>query len=524
MESSSIQIHKGDPNEPVVPDLIIHSFQKEKSSFDVFGVLQMKMKTVPIVKHPILLYFMIDSSGSMDDLCKDRRTKMYHVLNTITNIIKYCAKRTSQVYILVDTFDIKIQSIIPLTPISAETEEILISKLKEINPENSTNIELALETVRERIDTYREKFPDIYHIFMTDGEANVGVENPYQLSQNIHPDSNHIFIGFGNTHNVTMLKIFSAHNIRCDYRFIDNGENAGMVYGEIMHSILYPALKDVSITILNGQIYDWRNNDWTSVYQESFIDSEILKTYHIRCEKKTELRVIIHGKTYFETNECENYADTTHVVYLPETSDTELYKYIFRQQTMELLSQCTKSDISRNACVNSKKEIREFFRQMREFMRRRHCMYDPFMCLLCEDIITAYNTIGTHLCQMYCTSRQSSQGRQSSYTVKYTEETVLESPPRNKFPCPPILRRQTNRFEMDTFVPATQPEMYDDPFDIEPLTTFHICEKEKSHNPFCIEDDIEYHIQPSISDVVLNQTYSTPGRQQLMSELSQQTE
>jgi hypothetical protein len=170
---------------------------------------------------------------------------------------------------------------------------------------------------------------------------------------------------------------------------------------------------------------------------------------------------------------------------------------------------------------------------------------------------------------MYCTSRQSSQGRQSSYTVQYNEHGDYDSLENHydddndtqidnfnqatvsvtafaaakrfrNIPYPSPIRRQSNRFHNPP-IPATQMIMEeDDPFDVEPLTAFHTPKNDDMQN--CIssplinndnnevgmdsdfaEDDIEYHLNPNSNSTRLNQTYSTPGRKQLMSDLSQQS-
>jgi hypothetical protein len=345
-----------------------------------------------------------------------------------------------------------------------------------------------------------------------------------------------------------MLQTFST-NVGCDYRFVNNGENAGMVYGEIMHTILRPALKNVSIEVQNGTIYDWRTNTWTSLCYESSIDSEVLKTYNIKCESGSQLRVTVRGITF----ENDKYEEIVQEVNCEETNTEPLYKYMFRQHTLELLSQCrTSSSISRIAQKACKKELKEFFKKMRQFMRRQNLTTDPFMYLLCEDIITAYKTIGTDLGNMYCTSRQSSQGRESSYSERYDEDTQVHpyaTPLRNNkknignIPPPPKLRRQINNSPLVLFQSNFENIMGDiaeesntgtDPFDIPTITLLNQ-QSVLPHQPLELtrphrrqeelvndEDDIENYIDQTKTEDTsnLNKTYSTPSRTRLMTQLS----
>jgi hypothetical protein len=53
---------------------------------------------------------------------------------------------------------------------------------------------------------------------------------------------------------------------------------------------------------------------------------------------------------------------------------------------------------------------------MRIFMRNKELLSDPFMLLLCDDILVVYNNLHTNESSMYLSARQVSQGTQQSYT------------------------------------------------------------------------------------------------------------
>lgn len=558
MENCMIKLHCGDPNEPVTPENTIDSFQHNQELH--FAILQMKMKNIPVLDLPTFLYFNIDFSGSMDDECKDGKTKLYHVQSTIINIIKYCAENTTQLSIQVDGFDVETMCFIPMIQVSKENAPSLIQKIKKIKGRGSTNIEIALTNASYVI--YQEcetgRFESIHHIFLTDGEANVGSNSPYYLSELINTKCVNTFIGFGNHHNTEMLQTF-ATKMWCDYRFVNNGENAGMVYGEIMHTILRPAIKCVTIDVINGSVYDWRNNMWTSTCEESSIESEITKTYHLRCETTSNLSIRMKMQVYNENT--KKYEECVkHIEY--EAANAEpLYKYVFRQQTLEVLTHCrdsTKLYISNKEC---KKELKVLFKKMCQFMRRQNMMTDPFMKLLCEDIVTTYRTIGTSLGEMYCTSRHSSQGRESSFTVQYDEDEMdVHVRPRTsglyRSYALSIVHNSDSKEEADdddpfhSFIneaniktvvmkyneePQEQPgqtipliqRMYNQYFeDIKTQPTPSQEEENESDT-----DDLSVYIRRNYqtstrrvnNDVSsLNQTYSTPGRRDLMTQLTQE--
>jgi len=174
------------------------------------------------------------------------------------------------------------------------------------------------------------------------------------------------------------------------------------------------------------------------------------------------------------------------------------------------------------------------------------------MYLLCEDIITAYKTIGTDLGNMYCTSRQSSQGRESSYSERYDEDIQVQpytTPLRNNkknignIPPPPKLCRQINNSPLVLFQSNFETIMGNiteefnaetDPFNVPTITQL----EQQSALPqqqveFTIlplreeelvkdEDNIENYIDQTKSEgpTKFNKTYSTPHRTRLMTQLS----
>jgi hypothetical protein len=65
-----------------------------------------------------------------------------------------------------------------------------------------------------------------------------------------------------------------------DY-FVDKLENSGLVYGEILHDIVYKFMTNVRLTIQNGLIYDFKKNVWVESFNVGELVSEANKIYHI---------------------------------------------------------------------------------------------------------------------------------------------------------------------------------------------------------------------------------------------------
>lgn len=124
-----------------------------------------------------------------------------------------------------------------------------------------------------------------FHIFMSDGQVTCGTSDKDDLFELVSDKYPNIFIGFGMDHDACLMQHL-AKKTNGSYYVVDKIENAGLVFGEILHGILYPALKSVVIEIQNGEIYNYLNNTWSSTLEISSIPSEAKKTYHLRSLKQ----------------------------------------------------------------------------------------------------------------------------------------------------------------------------------------------------------------------------------------------
>ena len=113
-------------------------------------------------------------------------------------------------------------------------------------------------------------------------------------------------------------------------------------------------------------------------------------------------------------------------------------------------------------------------------MKKNNIESDSLMKMLCDDIYITYKTIGTSIANMFSYARQTSQGRQQSYTVAtidIQEEYKMDSQipeTLNNFdndldeipPCPPPfgLRRRQIVFEDDDDINYTFNQTFLSPY------------------------------------------------------------
>jgi hypothetical protein len=522
IDQATIQFHNG--NDDLVTLL---NFPEQHR----FGLLNVKVSTIPIRKEKQLISFSVDISGSMDDPCSDGNSKLHHCRETLKNMIQYFGTiEEKNVYIQVDVFDDKGETVIPAVCVSQENVSELIETVNNINHRGQTNIELALNRAVETIGKYRVENPGVKvtHIFMTDGDATVGMKINSALANLINDQYANIFVGMGSNHNATMLQLFSE-KLKAEYRFIDSGEKTGLVYGEILHRLLYNAIDEVVVSANGGEIYDWKTDSWKTSIVEDVFDSGIEKIYQIRSTQPSSMTVDIIGKLTQDGSVelLEN------VESLPDLEDVEtgeifpvdLTKYIFRQRTQSLLYSCRKLSVNHGSDYdNLKTKMKDLFREMRVYIRTNNLNTDSFMLVLCEDISTSYRNLGTESGRMYSGARQTSQGRQDTFTPRYEAPRRYEAPPApmrhprmqrqnalatqiefDDLPTPPRATRTPSR---SLFSQETDVDNWNEP--------------EEEHKEEVVSedpDDLEYYVygnQQQQTQVEIASAYSTPGRLQLM--------
>ena len=422
-----------------------------------FGILEIEViETVPTTI-PQEILFSIDMSGSMGDLCKDNRTKMEHAKNTTKNIVSVLSNLEGAVSMCIHGFNNKVKEFLKWTKIEKEEIANIIEKIEKMKPSESTNIELAIRKAEKSHNKSQIPYSQKTHIFLTDGIANEGESDSEKLAEMIqqselHNDTKtkqHIFVGFGDDHNSNLLQKMADRSQSGIYYFVDKIERTGLVFGEIVHGIMYKVLEDVEIEIENGEIYDYKTNTWSNKLVVPSLVGEAKKIYHIRTDNtNTTLSSNIKAKVkarVYNTNEL--------VEELIENNlqNKDLIKYMWRQRTQELLCEvnlfskeketitqsCFKEGKENHTLENHKlednkrriknkkieirKKLSEFLTSLKNYMTEYKLENDEFYKTIYEDIKTTNNTFDKYNATMYSCARQNSQGRQTTYSPRYEE-------------------------------------------------------------------------------------------------------
>ena len=513
-----------------------------------FGILN--LTTVPYpppnVEHDFV--FVVDRSGSMSDTCSDGRSKMQHIIHTLKNMIIYFNENTDlqanniKINVTIFVFDYSFVRVIERTQITEENLNSILAKIDKIRPNDSTNIELALKETNKYILELQELYPEnqINHIFMTDGEATAGDMNPHNLRKLVNKNIYNSFVGFGLEHDANLLDIISSVN-NSNYYFIDAIERAGLVYGEILHNLLYKLLYDVEIIVERGLIYNYKSNLWTDKLYIGDITGETNKIYHIIFEVDESE---ISRKCYVQVDYKNHQEIAMNCLHVLQKEENEIYftPYNFRQRTMELLyeakqiqqkkyndedetkifnnNQSSNNQSNKEQIKEIKQRMDDLFNEMKQYISdvKSDDVKDnkKFIKNLCDDIYITRKTFGSTYGIMFSCARQTSQGTQRCYTVNTTPtarfaSTSFDIDEGNLSPTK--LRRQSNSsssdslqmFKLDEEITPMNEDEYvvsnfeDTPY-LTPTATLlmrTINTQEAADNDFYISDDNEdYSLTP----------------------------
>lgn len=378
----------------------------EYTSDHQFGTITFEINSLPMNTGLQCIHFKNDMSGSMADRCSDGRSKMAHLIHTKNNMLSVLAKNAETTNILVESFgfDDIVEEVFPETKITFETLPSLQARIAiMLQPRNQTDIGLALSHYDDSKHSHATKTV----VFMTDGVITSGVTDTSILCQMLKPGTNYYFVGYGKDHDSSLLQTL-ATKANSKYYFVDAIENAGIVFGEILHSILYSVLSNAFITVENGEIYDYVRNVWTNRLTLGGVVSEEAKTFHIRRNKGCNVIVKMQS------------SDGTCITFT-QNPDADLTKYLLRQETQEMLYLVANTSPYQKAQVAFVNEqLLALIVKIGAYMKENNLEADEFYQILLTDLDIAKNTLGTSLAKMYCTSRNDSQGRSDAYGVTFS--------------------------------------------------------------------------------------------------------
>ena len=375
----------------------------------------------------------LDMSGSMSVRPTSDKSILDYCIHTVINLIKYLERvyidnEHINITLIINAFDDKIEKL-GILKIGQDSTN-MIKKLQTLYPRGGTDIsnafnEMSTNTIYKECDNTKKA-----HILFTDGMPTHGSISAEGILKG-NPGGDQVFIGYGSGHDAKLLQKMAKLS-NGSYHFVDTIENAGMVYGEIIHSLLYKTVEDVKVYVEGVEVYDFNENCWTNKLNFKSFASEHVQTLVMRSPwNSVELskcniiyteskNKILHSKT-----DSYNVYNCTNGEAKEYDRNISVEKQMFRQRTMEMLNEAmvinefqepykTPSD----EYYDFKKKLDEFYGELKKFMEIKKLNDDAFMIKLLGDIYTASNSMSS----AFIGSRLTSQGLQRAYQVNYTPD------------------------------------------------------------------------------------------------------
>lgn len=403
-----------------------------------YGILKLNASAnspTHIKQHLILT---IDRSGSM-------KTVIENVKHCLINIVKYLIETSEDSQELFNTqieyvltiilFDHEIkyickqQNVLELIDNEENIQDKLFKKISNIQVRGMTNIENVFNAV---ITEYMEDYKNI-HIFMTDGEPTQGQQLQEELLPLLLQDQqtspiHHNFLGFGIEHNAKMLNHFAINISNASYYFIDNIENAGMIYGEILDKATYKNYTNIKINSNSQYImfYDVKTTKWMTEITGLDMGNKDEYIYHFK---------ILHGYTHNENVFTIHYDTTSsntnimyHTIQQTTTPQDSIYVDILtnRIDNINLMTEYKNQVSLYNNDATLKIRLNNHFIKLKNLNVESQInkqIIQQFM----DDIYIHIKLYSYPHCYMYCLARYNAQIYQQSYNITKIDETIFSN-------------------------------------------------------------------------------------------------
>ena len=470
------------------------------------GIYEISLPAAEPTRAPKTIHIMTDVSGSMDERCSDKNSKLDQIKHVTKNIIRFIANNCANITLQVSAFNSDVMVVIEPEIVTKDNQAEMIRKIEMMTAIDMTDIEKAIRAIKTGSG-------EQHNILMTDGDANMGDTRADALVKLVDICASNTFIGFGLEHNPHMITTL-ANTRNGAYYFIDQLERSGVAYGEILHGFVHRVYKSARLIVENGEVYDWKTNAWTNEVYIGGLAADTKKRYHIQTDNPDKIRV------RFMDDDVE--VDET--VFHGQFEDLTQMEYRYR--TLEMLFRATKmSSPHRNAIytlhtqpethaqpavksLEAKPTIRDLKVEMKNLVAEMTTYMETLddkrlMKNLCDDIVVVYRTIGTRYGHMYSCARQCSQGTERIHTASNTpmaprdedyDEEDRDSVFGEEDPDSVFASRQRHRFGRGLFAPKKRKDI--------------LCEDDEFNN-YMVSDEAETPHSSRTTTTLINEISMT---------------
>ena len=388
---SSLSIHNG-----VIPVNI------ELPDSTKFGVLKIKMDSVPMDTTPAFIQFTLDQSVSM---IEGDGSKIRCLKETMLNILAIIVKHKMPIWVAIDGFDTIYHKIVPITQVTEDNLSELQDKIRSIKAEGSTNLKAAINE-SQKVLSEATNFKKKYNFFLTDGNATIGEMSNSKLFVLISGEYPTIFIGYGDDHNSWLLINGSKKHINSSYQLVLEYETVGILCGELLNEICYPALNEVVITTSNesDMIYNPTTNEWGHKVTLGYLVAEKEYTFLLNTKNQEFETIHMSGVEPSSGN-----IDIIELDFDENCSLENLSLNIFQHKINLLLREAVKKEQS------VYHELKTLFHTIHKYARENNMLEDVAYLVMFEDIYIAYTKFYDTNSEMYTYSRLAANMRTQNY-------------------------------------------------------------------------------------------------------------
>jgi len=412
------------------------------------GTITLSIKDNEIIRKNMNIIVTCDRSGSMSPNFENLQFCMKNLVHYIYELVN--EDHEINIYLSLIMFDNKISYLsrkqhINHSSFNKKELKKLICKICDIYARGSTNYERAFEAISDCIintddvthcedkDAFIDSLANI-HIFMTDGAPTSGSKNEDELFNLLPTNFEHYFLGFGNCHKYNMLYNFSKRaSSNSQYYFIDNIENAGLIYGEILDKVLYRLFDKCRINSVGDNIlfYNTSNNTWDkNIFINSMGNGDKF-TYHFKYIDHDEVAHAGAGADvyadadgysipylYLDYHDClNNYNRIQPITFTTENlSITGLNNRVLSKLRIDVLNEMYTSITNKTIYPENIAILRERLNDFEENQSRgQTASENPYCKQLQDDLYIMLNTFDKNI--VYTLIRFLSQAHQLSYNI-----------------------------------------------------------------------------------------------------------
>jgi hypothetical protein len=387
-------------------DLIEPSSGYFHSKFDYqFGLLRLVYEKTGESKDRAV-NLCVDMSGSMSSRidCERSMTQQELVNATIKNIVSAISKHKESIHLNIIGFDeelCEVQNEIVVTPeivpsIHHKIDTLLVSR-------GSTNIENPIKQMHSLTTSQCEKGISPFTFLLTDGVENIGSGDPGYLKQYLVEGTHYAFMGVGVDCNRFLLEKLASSTTLGEYRFVSDMEDVAVIVGKLVSEFLYNAVTDITITMINAEIYDYESGLWENTIHVAKMTHDVMRTFHLRSAEFINISMLI--------NTIEIKLDVSSIIH----DEYEMARHL----VLQALKRATDYRSYSESTIEIKRELKDLYIEIKMFMEE-HDIHRGVYGTLLNDLTIASKSLATEFSKANCFARLCANGKESSYSPNYT--------------------------------------------------------------------------------------------------------